>query len=265
MAGWIKLHRSLLDKGWIKKAEYVQLWMVILLMASHDDREYFWNGKTIILQSGQLITGRKSLSEKTGINENKIERILKCFKSEQQIEQQTTSTSRLISILNWDKYQQSEQPFEQRVNNERTTSEQRVNTNKELNNDNNVKNDNNLYNDTKIKFFNLSIEDEVWKESLMKATKLNYDNVDSWIIAFSDHVNSTSENFQIISQWRKYCTNWIKLELEKQKNTNGKPKSNGAATAEQIAAWAAKPITKLDLGDFSGFRKPKDTGNGTTG
>lgn len=134
MAGWIKLHRSILDKGWIKKPEYVQLWVVLLLLASHDDREYFWNGNTIILKSGQLITGRKALSQKTGIDENKIERILKCFKSEQQIEQQTTSTSRLISILNWKKFQQFEQPSEQRVNNKRTTSEQQVNTNKELDN-----------------------------------------------------------------------------------------------------------------------------------
>ena len=52
-------------------------------------------------------------------------------KTEQQIEQRKTNTNRLISILNWDKYQIIEQPTKQRVNNNRTTSEQRVNTLKE--------------------------------------------------------------------------------------------------------------------------------------
>jgi hypothetical protein len=143
MAGWIKLHRSILDKGWIKKAEYVQLWVVLLLMASHDDREYFWNGKTVKLKSGQLITGRKALSEKTGISQTTIERILKCFESEHQIGQQKTSTSRLISILNWSKHQQVGQQSGQQTDNGRTTDGQRTDTNKELDNYYNDKNETN--------------------------------------------------------------------------------------------------------------------------
>ena len=145
MAGWIKLHRSILDKGWIKKPEYVQLWVVLLLMASHDDREYFWNGKTIILKSGQLITGRKALSEKTGISQSTLERILMTFENEQQIGQQKTSTSRLISILNWGKHQKVGQNNGQRLYNEWTTSGQRVDTNKELENGNNVNNEKNPF------------------------------------------------------------------------------------------------------------------------
>lgn len=129
--GWIKIYRSLADKGWANRPDYVAMWTHLLLMANHREKEYFWNGRTIHLQPGQFITGRKSLSKKTGINESKVERILKCFESEQQIEQRKTSTSRLISIRNWAEYQSSEQPFEQRMNNERTTDEQRVNTKQE--------------------------------------------------------------------------------------------------------------------------------------
>lgn len=146
MEGWIKLHRSILNKGWIKKPEYVQLWVVLLLMASHDDREYFWNGKTIILKSGQLITGRKALSEKTGISQTTIERILLTFENEHQIGQQKTSTSRLISILNWGKHQKVGQHNGQRADNERTTDGQRADTNKELDKGNNDNNEKNLFN-----------------------------------------------------------------------------------------------------------------------
>lgn len=58
------------------------------------------------------------------------------FESEQQIEQQTNSRSRVISILSWDKYQQTEQ----QVDSKWTANEQQVDTN---NNDNNNKNDKN--------------------------------------------------------------------------------------------------------------------------
>jgi len=139
--GWIKLYRSILDKGWACKPDYLALWVHILMMANHEDREYFWNGRTIVLKPGQLITGRKILSKKTGIHESSIQRILNVFESEHQIEQLKTSTSRLISIKNWGKFQKVEQRSEQRLNNERTTAEQRANTKQELKEHKELKNE----------------------------------------------------------------------------------------------------------------------------
>ena len=130
---YIKLMRSLKDKSYYSKdSEKLHLWVHLLLTANWNDREEMLGGKPIICKAGQFTTGRKQLSKETGISESKIERLLTYFeKTEQQIEQRKTNTNRLISILNWDKYQVIEQPSKQRVNNNRTTSEQRVNTLKE--------------------------------------------------------------------------------------------------------------------------------------
>jgi len=125
MIGWVKVHRKLSEKVFYRKdSEKVHLWIHLLICANRDEREELLGGKPIKCNSGQFTTGRKQLSEATGINESKIERILTYFeKIEQQIEQQKTSTNRLISILNWSEYQQTEQQTEQQVNNDRTTSE----------------------------------------------------------------------------------------------------------------------------------------------
>lgn len=125
MSGWIKLHRSLSEKAFYSKdSEKVHLWIHLLLKCNHEDHEELLGGKPMICKSGQFTTGRKQLSEDTGIEVNKVERILNYFeKTEHQIEQQKTSTNRLISIINWEEYQQSEQQIEQQVNNDRTTSE----------------------------------------------------------------------------------------------------------------------------------------------
>ena len=92
--------------------------------------------KFVDIKRGQLLTGRNKLSEYTGINRSKLERLLNLLESEQQIEQLKTTKYRLISIVNYDAYQSTEQ----QVSNERATSEQQVSTNKNVNN---KKNENN--------------------------------------------------------------------------------------------------------------------------
>ncbi len=62
-----------------------------------------------------------------------VERVLKYLEIEHQIEQQKTTKYRVITILNWDKYQTEDS----KSDNKRTTDEQQADTYK---NDNNVKN-----------------------------------------------------------------------------------------------------------------------------
>lgn len=136
MEGWISTYRKILENPIVcKDSDYFAVWMYLLLNATHKESPAIFNKKKIILKKGQLITGRKTIAEKFDISESKVQRILKTFEIEQQIEQRTCSQNRLISIINWNEYQQSEQRIEQPVNNERTTNEQPVNTN---NNDNNI-------------------------------------------------------------------------------------------------------------------------------
>lgn len=139
MEGWIRIHRKLIEASWFNKSEYVHLWLYLLLKANHQDKEIFVGNEKVLVKRGQLLTSRSKLSEVVRIQENKIYRILKCFENEHQIEQQKTKKYTVISIVNYDTYQKSEQVIEHSMNNKRTTDEQSMNTN---NNDNNV---NNIY------------------------------------------------------------------------------------------------------------------------
>ncbi len=140
MEGWLSVYRQLLDNPIVcKDSDYLAVWMYLLLNATHKNMKTVFEGKKITLKPGQLITGRKAIHEKfENISESKIQRILKKFEIEQQIEQRTTTKNRLITIKNWNKYQVSEQQNEQLANNKRTTNEQQVNTNNNVNNDNNI-------------------------------------------------------------------------------------------------------------------------------
>lgn len=127
--GYIKLWRQMRDNPTVyKDADHIAVWVELLFLAQFHPYDVNFNGQRITLEPGQLITGRKKLAKKLNISESKVQRILKCFENEHMIEQRTDHQCRLISICSWDLYQKSEQPSEQRVNNEWTTSEQRVNT-----------------------------------------------------------------------------------------------------------------------------------------
>lgn len=124
MEGWIKIHRQILENPIIcKDSDYLAVWIYLLLNATHKEIPALFKGEKILLQPGQLITGRKSISEKLKISESKIYRVINEYKSEHQIEQQTSNKNSLITIVNWNKYQQKEQQNEQQKNNKRTTTE----------------------------------------------------------------------------------------------------------------------------------------------
>ena len=88
--------------------------------------ELFLRGKKLYWNLGQLITGRKVIGEKFNIDENKVQRILKKFEKQLQIEQQMSNKNRLITIKNWCQYQIGD--------NQTTSSEHQVNTNKNVKN-----------------------------------------------------------------------------------------------------------------------------------
>ena len=134
--GWVKLPRALLDDPILMKdRDHLAIYVYLLLVATHKTRDALFKGRRKTLNPGQLITGRKRISKELKISESKVQRVLKCFENDYQIEQLTTSECRLITITNWDSYQR----FDQLINDERTPSKHLSNTKQELNNSNNVK------------------------------------------------------------------------------------------------------------------------------
>ena len=164
-SGYIKLHRKILDNPLVmKSSDHFTVWMYLLLNAAHKKYDTLIGSDRVTLNPGQLVTGRKKIAKDLKINESKIQRILKLFEIEQQIEQQTNSVSRLISIVNWADYQQSEHQSEQRANNERTLY-------------NNTKKINNIYIDQFNQFWNL-YDKKVSKPKAITAYKKALKKVD---------------------------------------------------------------------------------------
>lgn len=132
MTGFVKVKREIIDDPTIfRDPDYVAVWLYLMLNAVFAPVEVSFHGQRIMLQPGQLTTGRKKIAEKCRVQESKVQRILKRFEVEHLIEQRTDRQCRLITICSWNDAQRSEQGNEQGLTNDRTTAEQRLNTKQE--------------------------------------------------------------------------------------------------------------------------------------
>ncbi len=129
-AGWIKLHRQLLDHEHYRDSEHLHVWLHLLLKATHAPLERTFNGRRVVIQPGQVIIGRNAISRDTGVHPSKVKRVLKRLKTDQQIDQQSGNRSSLVTIRNWNLYQSGDQQDGQQPASPRPADNQQATTHK---------------------------------------------------------------------------------------------------------------------------------------
>ena len=152
--GYIKLHRQLLESSVFANTTGLKIWIWCLLKATYKKRFMSMKiGKgntTINLDIGQFVFGRFSAEEELSIDGSTIYKWMKKFESDGMIQLQSNSHYTLVTICNWNDYQQDEEQEvttkEQPSNNQVTTKEQPSNTNKKVKNSKESKEDN-IYDD----------------------------------------------------------------------------------------------------------------------
>ena len=119
--GWIKLHRSIMDWEWFADAETLKLFLYLLLTANYENR--MW--KDITIQRGQLVISTEDLAQRLKSTRQKIRTQLKRLETSGTIALQATNKFTLVTICNYDNYQESseaEQPTDNQQTNQQITS-----------------------------------------------------------------------------------------------------------------------------------------------
>lgn len=138
--GYFQLHRSIFANPVVTKdQDYFLVWIYILAQAEYEKgKRVDFGGKTITLKPGQFTIGvsRQMLDDlrriQRKLSKNKLFRILKRYESEKQIEKLSDGRSTLISVLNYEQYQNIGTENETEMRNKWETSGKPVGT-KELN------------------------------------------------------------------------------------------------------------------------------------
>ena len=126
-AGWIKIHHKFLDWEWYQESGMVSIFINLLLRANYQPRR--WRG--MVIERGQLVTGRKQLSIETGLSEQTIRTCLQRLEQTGEIKRQPTNKYSIITICNYESYQCEENKTNQQVTNNQPTTNQQSTTAKE--------------------------------------------------------------------------------------------------------------------------------------
>lgn len=218
MAGWIKLHRELTEKPiWIcSTTEQKVILITLLMMANHKHKEWEWKGQKYTCAPGQFITSLESIAAKSGkdVSIRNVRTALSRFEKLNFLTSEVTNKNRLLTIVNWDVYQNMEadadKQTDKQVTSDRQASDKQVTTTKECNNDNNDKKV--IY--RKIEKLEITVEE-------VEKLKIEY------TIQEIDDVLDRIENYKKRDQYKSlYLTakNWLKAD--KRKNNQSAPFSS---------------------------------------
>ncbi len=247
--GWVTIHRKIKDSAIYRDSQAIHLWLHLLLSANHKENKILVGNNVVEIKRGQILTGRKALSAATGINEHKIDRLLKMFEKCDQIEQQTFSKYRMVSILNYDSHQSSEQ----QPHNKCAASEQQVSTN---NNVNNVNNGNKDQKNVAKRFTPPTVD-----EAREYINEKSYSIDPEYFVSFYE-----SKGWMVgknkMKSWKAALTGWHKRNEDKNNGSNGQRQNNGFDQRSRAQKVSDK-LDEIARKDIERNGHTSDMGSGT--
>lgn len=274
--GWIKIHRSMLDNViWSNSSvEQKVILITLLTMANHEANTWEYKGEKFNCIPGQFITSLDKIARKSGkgITIQNVRTALNRFEKLEFLTNESTKTGRLLTIVNWGKYQSTYQDTNIDINKDLTKTQQ--STNKDLTTNKNDKNDKNskvvsledkknginyqqiadMYNDTCVSFPKLTKLSDSRKKAIK--ARLNVYTVDDFKKIFemaesSDFLKGKNErNWSATFDWLIKDSNMVKVLDGNYQNKDCK---------SVTASDTNKPYHNiLDDFDFSNYQPEED-------
>lgn len=144
MAGWIKLHRQLMESDMWEEKPFSrgQAWVDLLLMVNFEEKKILFDGDMIPVNRGQKITSIRKLCERWGWSNSKVNKFLTVLKNEKMIDVKSDTKKTVVTVVNYDVYQQYDNEKTSQKHHRNDTETSQKHTNKNLKN---LKNEKNVY------------------------------------------------------------------------------------------------------------------------
>lgn len=221
MQGWVSFHRKITEWEWYDDANTFRLFFHLVLMANHEEGK--WQGN--VIERGQHITSPDKLASQLKLTKSKIRTSLDKLKSTEEIAIKTTNRFTLVTVVNYDFYQNEGREIANNLANKSQTNRKQIATNNNEENEENEENEKEVY--RKFKHLSMTIEES---ERIINDgyTKLQLDNV-------LDDIENYAKNKSYISL-NLTARKWLKKDSSKSKqtligaessNTLGKRKAGG--------------------------------------
>lgn len=238
--GFITLHRKIKENPIFRNSHLYHLFSFYLLSANHEEKEVYFNGQFVTVKRGQLITGRLSISEQTGIPNGSIPRLNQVLVRLGMITLKPNSRFSLITVVKYNDYQSKRIE----ANSPQTADEQPANTN---NNDNNVNNDNKEA--SVLKLWNKYTKNILFKEIIQKYPdrdyKFHFLEMCDW---YSTKRKKLPQNISALTNWLKNTKPDESLQAERRREMDRKELINKQLAMAETPQASKEKVEKIREG-----------------
>lgn len=147
LSGYIKLHRKLAQWGWYKNSVIKDTFIHCLIFANYTEQPF----EGMIIKKGQFVTSYDNLASELGFSVQQIRTAIKKLKSTGEITTESTNKFTVITVVNWEDYQNTEEFSTSKTtytptNKQQSNNKQITNNQQQRKNNKNIKNKkNNIY------------------------------------------------------------------------------------------------------------------------
>lgn len=107
--GYVKNWRKVKESSFYKKPNVMHLAQHIVREANYKTAAFFDGQKEVDILRGQLCTGRKKLSDETGLSQQEVRTAIKILKNCQFLTIESTKQGSIITVCNYEQYQATEE------------------------------------------------------------------------------------------------------------------------------------------------------------
>ena len=134
MAGWVRLHRCIMDKAIWKNHNLYRVFSWCIMKATWQPYETIVGMTKVVLEPGQFIFGRHEAAAELLMKPSTVFDCMKWLKANSTIDIKSDNKKSVITIINWPLYQSGEDEPDTKSDNSSdnnaTTSRQQADTNK---------------------------------------------------------------------------------------------------------------------------------------
>jgi len=123
--GWLRLYRKIIDSRIFKNERLLKVWIWCLCQANYEDT---WvcvsTGRSqteVFLKRGQFLFGRTTAAKELNMPESTVRNKIKKLKNMEKLTIQGDAHYSIVSIINYDIYQNNKEKVDRQVDNQKTT------------------------------------------------------------------------------------------------------------------------------------------------
>jgi len=125
--GYIKVWRKTIDSGWLQNHKLCSFWLWCLLKATHQEYNQIVGCQTVHLMPGEFVFGRKVAAKELKMSEQEIRTLVDSMRKRKNLTIKSTNKFSIISIVNWETYQDQETIDNQQINQPLTNNQPTTN------------------------------------------------------------------------------------------------------------------------------------------